>query len=146
MPTPVNATATDAPLANGTRSDCYYYINGDLNYDSGDDSDVELADCSLMALAFGTDVETLAYLNPSLSADDCIFDASYSYCVQLSGDDSATTTTAAAATSTPDLNIRVSRIHQRNRNVKLILSAWHFDRWMHAVHDCSQWIHMSRHP
>ncbi|TFK66093.1 hypothetical protein BDN72DRAFT_889204 [Pluteus cervinus] len=79
---------TAVPLANGTRTDCYYYINGDdFQDDYGDSTSARISNCDNIAATFLVTFEELVYWNPSLesySLANCTFETGVRYCASWS--------------------------------------------------------------
>jgi hypothetical protein len=79
------ASATMAPLATGTRNDCFQYFNGTLFVGKAGNGSWYKSDCDFAAHVFDVGLTDLGVWNPSLgntSLSNCTFTKGKSYCGQ----------------------------------------------------------------
>jgi hypothetical protein len=75
---------TGLPLANGTRADCNWYINGD-DYQDDWSGSVYISNCNALAAVYSVSLAELGSWNPSLgntSLSSCSFDPGRQYCAR----------------------------------------------------------------
>ncbi|KAI8630383.1 hypothetical protein F5Y19DRAFT_474775 [Xylariaceae sp. FL1651] len=100
---PVLNITDDAPLANGTRSDCWSFTNGN-KLQIPINGTFYSSTCQLIAQTYGISLEQLQNWNPSLDTNgtDCMFESNLRYCV-LAYNPVQTSDSGPVQTATPDL-------------------------------------------
>ncbi|KAI1158006.1 hypothetical protein F5B18DRAFT_668603 [Nemania serpens] len=99
---PVLNITDNTPLANGTRSDCWSFTNGDM-LQIPINGTFYSSTCELVSSTYGVPLDQLQNWNPSLdtASPNCAFQAGVRYC--LLAYNPTTTTTTPTQTALPDM-------------------------------------------